>query len=136
MTKEEAARLYTLSKSDASWLSGAVLMPPDTRQKVFERYAEEKGQAALVNLFTQFVGLANAVVESGLVFTSRRSALHVSRGSGRRRESNKGLRGVRPAARREEAGGAHDHHRHPRADETAQARRRDQGHPSQGGSGD
>jgi hypothetical protein len=73
---EEATRHYELCKSDASWLAGAVLMPPDIRQKVFEKYAEENGQARLVNLFVQFVGMANSVVENGRAFLEEVAIIH------------------------------------------------------------
>jgi hypothetical protein len=61
---EVASREYTLSKSDASWLVGAVLLPAEIRRQVLQKYVIEKGQAALVNLFAQFMGLANSVVEN------------------------------------------------------------------------
>lgn len=55
---------YSLSKSEASSLAGAVLLPADVRRAILEKYVKEHGTAALVNMFAEFIGLANSVVEN------------------------------------------------------------------------
>lgn len=53
---------YRISKSDANEIKGAVLLQSDLRRKVIEKYRREHGTAALVNLFAEFIGMANSVV--------------------------------------------------------------------------
>jgi hypothetical protein len=58
------AATYSLSKADAEWLAGLVGLPVDVRAEVLTKYAAQLGMEALVNLFAQFIGLANSVVSN------------------------------------------------------------------------
>ncbi len=62
MTEVPKAIDYEISNKDASELLGAVLLPHEFRLLVLTKYAEEHGTAALANLFSQFIGLANSVI--------------------------------------------------------------------------
>lgn len=53
---------YHLSIDQADTLKGVVLVDEDLRHLILERYVRERGQPALVRLFSQFIGLANSVV--------------------------------------------------------------------------
>lgn len=53
---------YSMSIEDAQELLGTVCLPFDIRQKLIGRYYKEHGLLALVNLFAQFIGMANSVV--------------------------------------------------------------------------
>lgn len=53
---------YVMSKDDAQYLMGACQLPSDLRIEILNKYLEEHGQADLVNLFAQFIGLANSTV--------------------------------------------------------------------------
>lgn len=53
---------YQLSKQDADTLKGAALLPLEFRVKILERYVADHGHYGLVELFAQFIGLANSVV--------------------------------------------------------------------------
>jgi hypothetical protein len=55
---------YTLSDADADVLKGAALIPVDLRVQLLTRYMREHGDAALLNLFAQFVGVANTVANN------------------------------------------------------------------------
>lgn len=55
---------YAMTTHDASELKGVVLLPFDIRQKLLAKYAKERGTAALVNLFANFIGMANSVVDN------------------------------------------------------------------------
>lgn len=59
---------YTLTTADADELSAMVLMPHEYRAKLLRRYIREHGQAALINLFSQTIGLANSVVANNREF--------------------------------------------------------------------
>jgi hypothetical protein len=55
---------YALSNSEANELKGAMLLPFDVRQALLKKYFEKHGSAKLIDLFAQFIGLANSVVEN------------------------------------------------------------------------
>lgn len=55
---------YALSESDASELKSIVLMPHELRTILLNKYRRKHGVAALINLFSQCVGMANSVVEN------------------------------------------------------------------------
>ena len=55
---------YQLSDADASELKGIVLLPADIRRQLLVNYVSDRGQAALLNLFVQFIGAANSVVKN------------------------------------------------------------------------
>jgi hypothetical protein len=59
---------YTMADADADALRGMVLLPHEYRTKLLRRYVREHGQAALINLFSQFIGLANSVVANSREF--------------------------------------------------------------------
>lgn len=61
---EQRAREYAFSTDDAADLKGAVLLPLDVRKQLLTMYGDKHGDAALVNLFAQFIGLANSVIEN------------------------------------------------------------------------
>lgn len=63
----EDARLLScdydgLSLADAEYLKSVTLLPVDLRRELLERYVAEHGASALLEIFAQFVGLANSVV--------------------------------------------------------------------------
>jgi hypothetical protein len=60
----DKARDYTLSAHDARELKGMVLLPCEFRIELLKRYASSHGQDALINLFAQFIGMANSVVDN------------------------------------------------------------------------
>jgi hypothetical protein len=53
---------YRLSLMEADALAVASLLPADMRAEIFRRYAKEHGSEALIQMVSQFVGLANSVV--------------------------------------------------------------------------
>ena len=53
---------YEISPADAGVLRGAALLPHDVRVLILEKLAEAKGPAAMIDLFSRFIGLANSVV--------------------------------------------------------------------------
>jgi hypothetical protein len=55
---------YQISNRDANEIKGVVLLPVDLRQIALAKYVERFGAAALTELFAQFMGLANSVVEN------------------------------------------------------------------------
>lgn len=59
-----ARRAYSLSATDAGWLSGMVVSPEEFRKMALAKYAKENGQEALINLFAQFIGAAESVVHN------------------------------------------------------------------------
>lgn len=61
-SRERKAVDYSISVADSKELLGVVLLPHDIRAKVLDKYRKEHGAEALVNLFSQFIGLANSVV--------------------------------------------------------------------------
>lgn len=56
------AQEYSMGREDASWLAGTCQMPVDIRKVSLEAYTKQKGTDALINLFAQFIGMANSVV--------------------------------------------------------------------------
>jgi hypothetical protein len=55
---------YAMSDAQADALKGATLLPFDIRQRALQAYLAEHGPTALIDLFAQFIGLANSVVAS------------------------------------------------------------------------
>jgi hypothetical protein len=55
---------YSFTKSEANELLGAVLLPHEFRELILRKYLASHGGDALVNLFSQFIGMANSVVEN------------------------------------------------------------------------
>lgn len=55
---------YKISAKDAKSIMGASLLPNDIRYKNLELYLEQNGIEKLLNLFSQFMGLANSVTEN------------------------------------------------------------------------
>lgn len=53
---------YALPKEGADILRGAVLLPADMRRKLLRRYLRSHDVPALIDLFAQFIGLANSVI--------------------------------------------------------------------------
>lgn len=64
MNDNDRATDYTMSKSDANELLGAVLLPNEIRALVLTKYLEKNGAKSLVNLFSQFIGMANSVIQN------------------------------------------------------------------------
>jgi hypothetical protein len=58
------SREYTLTREQAMTLGGAAGLSRDIRKMIFEKIAKDEGVAALADLFAQFMGLANSVVEN------------------------------------------------------------------------
>jgi hypothetical protein len=58
---------YDISICDAQALRGATLLPNWVRLAALKKYRKERGSDALLNLFSQFIGLANSVVENNRV---------------------------------------------------------------------
>lgn len=59
-----ARRAYYLSRNDAQWLSGMVVLPEEFRKISLAKYVEDAGLDALLNLFAQFIGAAESVVHN------------------------------------------------------------------------
>ncbi|HGO9838641.1 hypothetical protein [Pseudomonas aeruginosa] len=55
---------YQISAADAHELAGAVLLPADLRRQVLEKMAAQRNLAAMLDLFAQVLGMANAVAEN------------------------------------------------------------------------
>ncbi len=55
---------YSIISRDANELKGVVLLPFEFRQKLLANYAKDRGTGALVDLFANFIGMANSVVEN------------------------------------------------------------------------
>ena len=55
---------YRISPADAADLSGVSLMPQEIRLLLIQKHAERHGAAATLELFSQFVGMANSVVDN------------------------------------------------------------------------
>ena len=60
----EVAASYRLSKTDADELKGLSLVDESVRSILLRKYFDKHGAIALMNLFSQFVGLANSVVSN------------------------------------------------------------------------
>jgi hypothetical protein len=65
---EMRLREYRLSKLDADELKGASLVDVEIRSILFQKYLAAHGPDALINMFAQFVGLANSVVANNREF--------------------------------------------------------------------
>lgn len=59
---EVAATDYAMSDHEADQLKGIALLPHDIRREALALYASSHGRDALINLFSQFIGMANSVV--------------------------------------------------------------------------
>ena len=55
---------YTMTSRDANELKGVVLLPFEFRQKLLAKYAADHGADALIDLFANFIGMANQAVEN------------------------------------------------------------------------
>ena len=55
---------YDISPKAANELAGVVLLPYECRVMFMEKYLNDHGTAALANLFAQFIGMANSVIEN------------------------------------------------------------------------
>lgn len=55
---------YRIPADAAEHLKGVVVLPAATRRELLARYVEEHGAAALADLFAEFIGLSNSVVEN------------------------------------------------------------------------
>lgn len=53
---------YRLSNTQASALKSLVMLPAELRRKVLQNYQGAHGAGAIVDLFVEFIGLANSVV--------------------------------------------------------------------------
>lgn len=62
MTEAPKELQYVLTREDASWLAGISSLPVALRRQALAKYGEQHGSEALINLFAQFMGLANSVV--------------------------------------------------------------------------
>lgn len=60
----EPATDYRLAAADAQALLGVVLLPADLRRQALEQYLARNSLSALVDLFAQVLGMANAVAEN------------------------------------------------------------------------
>ncbi|HGW8793674.1 TPA: hypothetical protein ACNRRT_005559 [Pseudomonas aeruginosa] len=60
----EPATDYSITAADAKELAGAVLLPADLRLQVLEKMAAQRDLAAMLDLFAQVLGMANAVAEN------------------------------------------------------------------------
>jgi hypothetical protein len=57
---------YSFSNADANELKGMVLLPLEFRVTLLNNYRKDRGTDALVKLFANFIGMANAVVNNSL----------------------------------------------------------------------
>lgn len=64
MSKQPINTEYAMTSRDANELKGVVLLPFDIRQKLLAKYAKDRGTGALVDLFANFIGMANQVVDN------------------------------------------------------------------------
>lgn len=55
---------YAITAADAERLSGAVLLPADMRLLVLQKMAAQRSPDAMLDLFAQVLGMANAVAEN------------------------------------------------------------------------
>lgn len=61
---EEEALQYKMSKKDAEVLAGIVGMNDYGKKVVLKHYFKENGATKLINIFSQFIGLANSVIKN------------------------------------------------------------------------
>jgi hypothetical protein len=64
VSKEPINVDYNLTAHEANELSGVVLLPMDIRVTLLDQYRKSHGTDALVQLFANFIGMANSVVEN------------------------------------------------------------------------
>lgn len=55
---------YNISPRDANELKGISCLPVEFRVKLLQYYRDVNGEAALLSLFAEFIGLANSVVDN------------------------------------------------------------------------
>lgn len=55
---------YRMTAADAEALAGVVLLPADLRRQALELYLARNSLSALIDLFAQVLGMANAVAEN------------------------------------------------------------------------
>lgn len=55
---------YAIAAADAEDLLGVVLAPADIRRQALEKMAAQRSPAAMLDLFAQVLGMANAVAEN------------------------------------------------------------------------
>jgi hypothetical protein len=55
---------YQIDVSTARELMGIVLLPVDIRHEVLRQFRDKHGNGPLLDLFAQFIGLANSVIEN------------------------------------------------------------------------
>jgi hypothetical protein len=67
MTNEEKMCEYQFSTKDADILKVIACLPNEKRMFFLSLYLKRNGQGALINLFSQFIGLANSVVSNNRV---------------------------------------------------------------------
>ena len=63
-TSDNRATEYALTEDQASWLAGAVNLPPEVRREVLSAMLAREGPEAIVSAFAEFIGLANSVAEN------------------------------------------------------------------------
>jgi hypothetical protein len=61
---EQRAREYALTREQAETLGATAGLPVDVRKLILERVVEERGVGEIIELFAQFMGLANSVVQN------------------------------------------------------------------------
>lgn len=62
MSEREKGTDYAIEPRDVTWLAGAVQWPADMRREVLAKMLSESGPDHMIDLFAQFIGLANSVV--------------------------------------------------------------------------
>jgi hypothetical protein len=60
----DGASAYSVTLADAQALAGIVAVPTSVRADLLRAYRAAHGEAALINLFAQAIGMANSVVEN------------------------------------------------------------------------
>lgn len=88
---------YQISAADAHELAGAVLLPADLRRQVLEKMAAQRDLAAMLDLFAQVLGMANAVAENCRAMVE---LILIERGEHPHRGAGEPTDDVRSAARR------------------------------------
>lgn len=66
MTQSEGRKAtdYSFTDDDVVWLAGIVQWPAEMRRETLGKIAEKRGVDSLVEMFAQFIGMANSVVEN------------------------------------------------------------------------
>lgn len=73
MTKNDD---YSMSSHDAKELQGVIMLPFDIRRRAIAKYAAEHGKDALIDLFANFIGMANAVVNNTREWLELQTIIH------------------------------------------------------------